>query len=139
MPARLQVAYKNARPHLEAVCEALRTSLRKYIRTHARCQAVLREVREKVKDLAESGLIQLLNQRDWRAIQFVLLTLGKDRGYRLRGVQLGGETVNNLVMIDKVVVNAVPSGEFIGGSGTTIEHESLTGGIVDDVETKKLG
>ena len=74
-------------------------NLRKYIRVHAKCQAVKIEAREKIKDKAESGLIQLLNDHDWRAIQFVLLTLGKDRGYVLKNTALNtGDTTNSVVI-----------------------------------------
>jgi hypothetical protein len=121
MPDRPEIKYKTGRPHLEAVCDALRSTnglvepaarllqmdggnLRKYIRTHAKCQAVKIEAREKIKDLAEAQLVQLLNAKDWRAVQFVLLTLGKDRGYSLAKGAALGDGVNNTIMIDKVTI-----------------------------------
>ena len=152
---RPQVRYKTGRPHLDAVCDALRSTfglvepaarllqmdggnLRKYVRTHPRCVAVQIEARAKIKDLAEAQLVQLLNAKDWRAVQFVLLTLGKDRGYTLpKGSALNTEATTN-VTISSVNILPIKSGEFIGGDQLTIEGESLTGGVVDDYPTKKL-
>jgi hypothetical protein len=56
-----------------------RLKLRKYVRSHPRCVAVQIEAKEKIKDLAESQLVQLLNAKDGRAVQFTLLTLARDR------------------------------------------------------------
>jgi hypothetical protein len=155
MSDRPQVQYRNPRPHLEAVCDALRSThglvepaarllgmdggnLRKYIRHHAKCQAVKNEAREKIKDKAESELFQLLNQRDWRAIQFVLLTLGKSRGYVLKDTTLNTGDTTNSVTIQNVTIQSIESGKFVGDDGQLIEHESVTGGVVDDYQTKKL-
>jgi hypothetical protein len=142
-PQRVEIKYKTARPHLDLVCEALQLShglvgpaakrlqmdpsnLRKYIRAHSRCFGVIGEAREKVKDLAESKLFESLNERDWRAIQFTLLTLGKDRGYVLpKGTPLNNEVTNNLV-IQSVTIKPIESGKWLdpaGAAGTTIEGQ----------------
>jgi hypothetical protein len=141
MPDRPEIKYKTGRVQLEAVCDALRKShglvepaarllgmdggnLRKYIRTHAKCQAVKVEAREKIKDKAESELVQLLNEHDWRAIQFVLLTLGKDRGYALKNATLNTGDVSNSVTIQNVTIQSIESGRFLDGDGSTLEHDS---------------
>jgi len=91
-----------------------------------------------MKDFAESQTIALMKDKHWGALQYFLSTQCWDRGYILpRGAQLGGETTNSIV-IGSVTIMPIESGKFIGGPDT-IEHESLTGGLVDDVETKKLG
>jgi hypothetical protein len=154
MPDRPEIKYKTGRVQLEAVCDALRKShglvepaarllgmdggnLRKYIRTHAKCQAVKVEAREKIKDKAESELVQLLNEHDWRAIQFVLLTLGKDRGYALKNATLNAGDTTNVTTIQNVVIQSIPSGEFLGDDAHTIDGD-ISGEIVDDREPKKL-
>lgn len=51
-------------------------------------EAIL-EAREMLVDKAEKGLEQLVEEGDFRAIQFTLRTLGRDRGYVDRGDPLG--------------------------------------------------
>lgn len=51
-------------------------------------EAIL-EAREILVDKAEKGLEQLVDEGDFRAIQFTLRTLGRDRGYVERGDPLG--------------------------------------------------
>ena len=152
---RPEIKFKMTRHHIDAVCDALKVShglvepaarqlgmdggnLRKYIRTHGKCRTVQQEAREKIKDKAESELFQLLNAHDWRAIQFTLLTLAKTRGYALRDATLNtGDTTNVVTTIQNVVVQSVPSGEFIGEDDAhTID--GVIGEIVDDRVAKKL-
>jgi hypothetical protein len=139
MPDRPQVAYKNANPHLSAVCAALKAehgvveaaarrlemdggNLRKYIRRHVRCQVVQREAREKLGDLAESKLIALVNAGDYRAISLVLLTICRNRGYVLpKGTALYAETTNNLT-IGTVNIVSVPHDRYLSEApGVLIE------------------
>jgi hypothetical protein len=146
--------YRSPRPHLGAVCDALRAThglvepaarilgmdggnLRAFIRRHSRCQAVQREARARILDLAESKLIQLLNDGDWRAVQFVLITLGQERGYVLKGATVNTGDVANTITIGSVVIESIPSGKFVDGDGQVIE-QSVSGEIVDDRVTKKL-
>lgn len=155
MPDQPRVTYKNARPHLQAVCDALRSAnglvepaarllqmdasnLRKYIRHHVKCQAVQFEAREKLGDLAESKLIALVNAGDYRAISLVLLTICRNRGYVLPKGATIGDSVNS-VTIGSVIIQPVKSGEYIGGPDQpTIEGESVDGGVVHDCRTRKL-
>ena len=106
-------------------------NLRKYIRTHAKCLAVKIEAREKIKDLAEAQLVQLLNAKDWRAVQFLLLTLGKDRGYTLpKGSSLNAESTTNNVVIGSVTIQPIESGKFLSeapGDRKSTEHCSAAG------------
>ena len=78
----------------------------------------------------------MLNDHDWRAIQFVLLTLGKDRGYALKNAALNAGDTTTMTMITQVTVIPIESGKFYGDDGQLIEHESVTGDVID--ETKKL-
>jgi hypothetical protein len=151
---RPEIKYKMTRHHIDAVCDALRSTfgfvepaarllqmdggnLRKYVRTHPRCVAVQIEAREKIKDLAEAQLVALLNAKDWRAVQFVLLTLAKDRGYSLpKGSGLNAE-VTNAVVIGSINIMPIESGKFVGDDTQVIEG-SVTGEIIDDRQTKKL-
>ena len=128
---RPEIRYKTGPVQLDAVCDALRSThglvepaarilgmdggnLRKYIRTHAKCQAVKIEAREKIKDKAELELFQLLNDHDFKAIQFVLLTLARDRGYVIpKGAAINTGDVSNNVVIQSVTIEAIPSGKFV--------------------------
>jgi hypothetical protein len=58
-----------------------RKGLYLFIQRHARAQEVLRASRESLIDDAEAGLRKAVQDGDWRAIVFVLVTIGKFRGY----------------------------------------------------------
>jgi hypothetical protein len=155
--------YKAGRPQLQSVCDALKatfgfvepaarllemdaSNLRKYVRSHPRCVAVQIEAKEKIKDLAESQLVQLLNAKDWRAVQFTLLTLAWDRGYSLpKGTALTGEVINS-VTIGSVTVQPIASGHFYDDNGRLLgpgdavidpDGSSILGGRVIDNEPEK--
>jgi len=58
-----------------------RTTIMNYVKRYKCCRTALQEQRESMVDDAETGLrTAVLNQEDW-AIKFVLMNLGKDRGY----------------------------------------------------------
>jgi hypothetical protein len=112
------------------------SNLRKFAQHHPKCLAVMREARAKMKDFAESQTIALMRDKHWGALQYFLSTQCQDRGYVLpRGAQLSGDTTNN-VMIGSVTIQPIESGKFLTAAG--VEIESVTGGLIDDVETKKL-
>jgi hypothetical protein len=158
MPDRPEIKYKTVRPHLDAVCEALRqanglvepaarllqmdgSNLRKYIRTHATCQAVQWEARQKLGDLAESKLVAMVNAGDYRAVALVLTTICRDRGYVLpKGAALNGEVVGT-VTIGSVTINPVRSGEFLVGPAIEIDGRAVHGGRLiepDDDDKSRL-
>jgi len=70
-----------------------RHTVDRYIARYPLVRRAYEEAREAVIDLAESKLIELVEQRDWRAIRYLLSTLGKDRGYveRTEVQQMGGD------------------------------------------------
>jgi len=57
------------------------TTVHRYAQRHRTVQDVLEEMREGLIDKAESGLLNKLDAEEWPAIKFVLMTLGKSRGY----------------------------------------------------------
>ena len=154
-PDRPSIKYRNPRPQLDRVCEILlqehglispaaakldlspRNS-RLYIKNHARAKAVQHEARERLGDLAEQRLFKLINEGDWRAISFWLLTMCKSRGYALpKGAAANAETSTTNVMIATVTIQPIESGKWLT-SAPGVELESVTGGIVDGCQTKKL-
>jgi len=58
-----------------------RTTILDYIRRYPEARQAYEEARAVVVDKAESQLIALVDSREWPAIRFVLVTLGRDRGY----------------------------------------------------------
>ena len=154
MPDRPQIKYRAGRPHIDVVCAALKATngvveaaarrldmdganLRKYIRTHPRCQAVKVEAREKLLDLSEQRLFELIDQRDLKAICYHLSTQGRSRGYILpKGAALTAETTNNVV-IQSVTIRAVESGKFVTGPDE-VDEPSVLGGskLLVDPEKK---
>jgi hypothetical protein len=155
---RPQLRYKTGRLHVEAVCDALRSTfglvepaarllqmdganLRKYVRTHPRCVTVQIEARQKLGDLAESKLVSLVQAGDYRAIALVLTTLCKGRGYTLpKGSALNTEAMAN-VKIGSVNILPIKSGEYVGGPEIELDGRSVMGGRIiepDDEEPNKL-
>lgn len=58
-----------------------RHTIDNYIKRHPTIAAAYAELRETVIDLAEAQLIGQLNAGYWPAIKFVLVTLGRERGW----------------------------------------------------------
>ena len=70
-----------------------RQTITNYIDRYPAVKAAYQEARDTSLDLAESKLIALVEREEWPAIRFMLVTLGKDRGYTERDdIQvLGGD------------------------------------------------
>jgi hypothetical protein len=115
-----------------------RGALDRMVSRSSRLSYACHQERGGLTDFAEQQLFRKIQEGNVQAICFALSSRwGQARGYAPKGTEVNlGDTTT--VMIGSVTVNAVPSGTFVGGPESTIEHESLTGGIVDDVVTKKL-
>lgn len=61
-----------------------RQTVTNYIDRYPDVKAAYQEARDTSLDLAESKLIALVEREEWPAIRFMLVTLGKDRGYTER-------------------------------------------------------
>ncbi|MBN1954809.1 MAG: hypothetical protein JW900_07140 [Anaerolineae bacterium] len=61
-----------------------RATVDAYIKRYPQVREQWIENRETLVDAAESRLIEAIDRGEWRAIRFILLTLGKDRGYTMR-------------------------------------------------------
>ena len=84
-------------------------------------------------------MFQEISEGDARAIISALSTIGKSRGRTLpRGTELNVRNQNTIVVVQSVIINAVPSGEFVGDDETPTIDGSVTGKIVYDVQTTKL-
>ena len=70
-----------------------RQTVTNYIDRYPAVKAAYQEAVESTVDLAQSKLIALVEREEWPAIRFMLVTLGKDRGYTERDdIQvLGGD------------------------------------------------
>jgi hypothetical protein len=146
MSERPQIKFRKGRPQIDIVCQTLLEchgllypwaakldmtpgNLSTYIKHHPRAQEARRQARAKMGDFTESKAFELINEKHWPAIQYYLSTQCRDRGYVLpKGTTLGGETTSNVV-ISSVVVNAVPSGTFVGEAPQIeIDEPSVHGG-----------
>jgi hypothetical protein len=58
-----------------------RQTITNYIDRYPAVKAAYQEAKDTTLDLAESKLIALVEREEWPAIRFMLVTLGKDRGY----------------------------------------------------------
>ena len=58
-----------------------RQTVTNYIDRYPAVKAAYQEAKDTTLDLAESKLIALVEREEWPAIRFMLVTLGKDRGY----------------------------------------------------------
>ena len=58
-----------------------RQTVSKYVKRFPALKEALTEERAKLVDFAEAQLVKKLTGGDWSAIKFVLVTLGRERGY----------------------------------------------------------
>jgi hypothetical protein len=92
--------------------QALRVSsslLRKYILTHPSVLYVYTECNEKLGDLAEQKLYELVEAGDLRAITYLLSTKHRHRGYQ-RAPQDTETPPSPLVHVDQINIAAIPPG-----------------------------
>ncbi len=94
--ARVIEAIRAARGVKAAAAQALgcsRQTAANYIDRYPAVREAYQEARDTSLDLAESKLIVLVEREEWPAIRFMLVTLGKDRGYieRQEMAQMGGD------------------------------------------------
>lgn len=68
-----------------------RQTLDSYLLRFPDLNALLADERDSIIDLAESKLLKAVNAEDWRAVQFVLETLGKGRGWSRRTEVTGAD------------------------------------------------
>ena len=94
-------AIKNSAGIIKAVAERLetsRTAVYNYINKHKFAQGLLLEERETTGDLAETGLISLIKEKDFKAIKYYLSTKCKDRGFvEKQEVEHSGSTDNKII------------------------------------------
>jgi hypothetical protein len=79
-------AIRRARGVKRVACLALRcdpTTLNDYIARSERIAEAYEEERGQIVDAAQAQLIAAVDARKWKAVRFTLVTLGRDRGFRL--------------------------------------------------------
>jgi hypothetical protein len=67
-----------------AALRCSRRTITRYIERYPAVREAYEDARQATLDLAESRLLALVRKDDWRAIRYLLSTLGKDRGYTER-------------------------------------------------------
>ena len=77
-------AAKGIKATAAANLKCSRQTITNYIDRYPAVKAAYQEARDATLDLAESKLIVLVEREEWPAIRFMLVTLGKDRGYTER-------------------------------------------------------
>jgi hypothetical protein len=68
-----------------------RVTVQNYCNRYASVQAAAEEARETLIDVAEGKLVQRVDAGDWDAVRFVLVTIGKGRGYVMRQEATGAD------------------------------------------------
>jgi hypothetical protein len=61
-----------------------RKTVTNYINRYPAVKAAYEDAREALVDTAEAAMLTRLDRKEWPVIHFVLVTLGKDRGYSER-------------------------------------------------------
>ena len=61
-----------------------RATISRFINRYPAVKAAHEQAIQATVDLAQSKLLTLVEREDWRAIRFLLVTLGKDRGFTER-------------------------------------------------------
>ncbi|MBA7493869.1 hypothetical protein ES702_04434 [subsurface metagenome] len=81
-------AIRSEKGNVSKAAESLnitRVGLEKRISRNPKLKKIVNEERfshrETKKDLAEDKLFEALSRGDWKAVRYILSTLGKDRGY----------------------------------------------------------
>lgn len=110
-PAQIIAALEASAGILLAAARILRcnpTTVRRYITAHREIELALREIIEDRLDIAEAGLVNFLSDDRYpalklKAIEFYLLTKGKDRGYTKQTEVTGkGDTpIQTAVTLDR--------------------------------------
>jgi hypothetical protein len=115
-----------------------RSSLDRMVQRRSRLAYACRQARETLIDFTESKLYECISEKRERSIIFALSSpLARQRGWGSATDEGGGGA--NTMLIGKVIVNAIETGKFIDADDQlTIEGESVDGGIVHDVQTRKL-
>lgn len=84
---KFRVAVKDSLGIKTIIAQRLGCSLMglyKWLERHPEAYDVINEESEKLIDKAELNLTEALNQKDWRATEFVLKTKGQKRGFANR-------------------------------------------------------
>ena len=86
-------AAKGIKATAAANLKCSRQTVTNYIDRYPAVKEAYQEARDTSLDLAESKLIALVEREEWPAIRFLLITLGKDRGFTERSEiqQIGGD------------------------------------------------
>lgn len=76
---------------ISKAAEALNVPLAKlsrYIHARPKFQELLKELRTAIVDVAESHFIDKVHEGDWKAVHLALTTLGKDRGFGAKDLNI---------------------------------------------------
>lgn len=68
-----------------------RATVHNYCKRYPTVQQAVEEARETLIDMAEGKLVQRVDAGDWDAVRFVLVTIGKQRGYVMRQENTGAD------------------------------------------------
>lgn len=86
-------------------CGVARISLYKFLEKHQEFKELLKQEREKIIDVAENRLFKANEEGQKWAVEKILSTLGKDRGYvekTITDMNLQGELTNVNVDLSKI-------------------------------------
>jgi hypothetical protein len=107
--SRYLKAIKANRGVVVAVCQSLgveRTAFYRMAKRHPELWDAVNEAREELVDMAEARLHQRVAENDWQAINLVLKTLGRKRGYVERQELVGDPEQPVTVSIVREVVDS---------------------------------
>lgn len=101
------------------------STLKRYIKARPQCAEAAIEAREKMGDIAEQKLFELIKNGDVRCLLYYLSTVHRNRGYGLRpGENPFSPQENRPVHVETINIVAVPEGQFIPKpQPPAIEHE----------------
>jgi hypothetical protein len=82
---------------------------------------VLKECRESLVDTAEKKLYEMVEDGDYKAVVYVLSTLGRDRGWGLPAGSVLDQSTNNTLIVQEINIMPVPAGQYITEQQTVVE------------------
>lgn len=112
-----------------------REAVAMYVTAHPELQPMVRSARETRLDFAENALDKQIKKGNVRAIEALLFTLGRKRGY-VRTVELGADPTSGLLPIQ---ITIPQNGRELVNPVTTTSHDANTTNEPQESESESGG
>jgi len=135
-PEQMCEALARSRGVQVVAAKALRCSrgtIRRYISLYPEVRRVYDEARNTFVDMAEVQLMAAVDEGEWPAVRFTLITLGKDRGYVVGGpVRPEDEDDQEIDEFEEALVRVFGSADGGGGDAEAAETVDAAAAAEED-------